>query len=731
MRGFLTINKVYDDRVERVNIERDNTVTDGFGISITNLLTSSPFRSMRDFQLGYWAAGSGTHYDTENYSEAQADSIRNCLYELSDPVSSVDGYGLESIIQADEGFAITVEQKWVEDDDVVYTTSGGVFAKLPPQNITSIEGDAIRAKITIDKEGLVGETLREFGLYINNPEGYQDEDRMILAAYKPLMDPIEKTNEFSIDLEWVIDFSNSDFFSDKIAESIYWVPTVKGVDPGDQYTESIVPGSLFVAQVETLNPTHTSGTLIYSEEGDAVKGTHYSLTGSSVVFQKGEQLKQNVVRAIGTGWFTPKVLRLGLSSYDGDRNIADKFYYGKPSYIDFVLPSSGTAPQLTFDSAVIPDTTQTILLDSSSTEPLTVYFDVSAEAGGTYTGPLSITIPSGVTSHDFTVTATAGFDYIVSAHNPVVTTKNLVGNSTIFDSHFVTEPLLGYADVSSAPEDFNSPNDRRFRNFIGGPSYFHVAVSATKDYQTDTTYLSTTPPPQPFLLKTQDASGPLSYGGSQIVYVPKEYYVWPGSDYKAPFMTESEVPNQVDGLSRSTGLSGASNYEATAASHALSLFVKDFTSATIPGASEDDDTIRNSEHFALELQYSTGEYTRTIFSWSGGVVSASGTETVGISNLTPVVTSVGDGWYRVGIVSTGAGSLIGTKLSYRVYPHVISSMNVDSTAPLDVSGTMCAGLQFETGTAPTTYVPKADQFNTPIGGVNSASVGTTETRFTL
>ena len=110
MRGFLTIKKVYEDRVEDVRIERDNTITDGFGIAITNLLTSSPDRKMRDFQLGYWQAGSGTHYDTETYSEAQPDSIRNCLYELASPVSSVDGYGIESIIQADEEVAITVEE---------------------------------------------------------------------------------------------------------------------------------------------------------------------------------------------------------------------------------------------------------------------------------------------------------------------------------------------------------------------------------------------------------------------------------------------------------------------------------------------------------------------------------------------------------------------------------------------------------------------------------------------
>lgn len=732
MRGFLTINKVYDDRVESVRIERDNTITDGFGIAITNLLTSSPDRKMRDFQLGYWQAGSGTHYDTETYSEAQPDSIRNCLYELASPVSSVDGYGIESTIQADEEIAITVEQKWKQDSQVVYTTSGGVFAVIPPQNTTTIEGDAIRVKLTLDKEGLVGKTLREFGLYINNPEGFQDDDRPILAAYKVLMDPIEKTNEFSIDLEWVIDFANSDFFSDKIAESIYFVPTVKGVDPGDQYTKALSATEQFNVQAETLNPVGTSGTLQLYLSGDAVEGTHYTITSTSAVFLQGEQLKTFRVQNVGEGWFTPKTLRLGLSSFDGDRTIVDKFFYGKPPYIDFVLTASADAPELEFDSAVIADTTQTILLDSSSTEPLTVYFDVSAEAGGTYTGPSSITIPSGVTSHDFTVTATAGFDYVVSAHNPIVQAVgqvNRVGNSVNFDVD-VREPLLGYSDVSSAPEDFDSPNDRRYRNFIGAPSYFHIGNQRTKDYQTSSTY--TTAPPQPFLLKTQDASGPLAYGGSQIVYVPKEYYVWPESDHSAPYITESRVPLQEDGLGRSSDMSvGRYPYTLSATTMTLSLFVRDFGTATIPGASEDDDTIANSKYFTTEVAFSNGSYGRTTWVWTAGVPSAHATSQDGLS-LASNVAVVGDGWYRVSITAILLTEEVGSEMYYKVYPHALGSGTmVDTTTPTDVSGTMMTGLMLEEGSSVEPYTPVLDCFDTPIGGVRTNNSGQTETRFTL
>ena len=728
MRGFLTIKKVYEDRVEDVRIERDNTITDGFGIAITNLLTSSPDRKMRDFQLGYWQAGSGTHYDTENYSEAQPDSIRNALYELASPVSSVDGYGIESIIRADDGVAITVEEKWLPDTEIVYTTSGGVFAKLPPQNVTTIEGDAIRVKLTIDREGLVGETLREFGLYMNNPEGYQDDDRCILAAYKVLMDPIEKTNEFSIDLEWVIDFSNGDFFSDKIGESMYFVPTVKGVEPGDQYTTSLSATGRFTPRVESLNPVATSGTLVFGLGGDAVSGTHYVLTSSSLEWTQGEQLKSVTVINTGTGWFTPKTLRLSLSSFDGDKTIADSFIHGKPSYLDIVLTSPESAPQLEFDSAVIPDTTQTILLDSSSTEPLTVYFDVSAEAGGTYTGPTSVTIPSGVTSHDFTVTATAGFDYIVSAHNGFGT-SNRVGNSTNFEVN-TPEPLLGYADVSSSPEDFDSPNDRRYRNFIGAPTYYHVGNQRTKDYQTTTSY--TVEPPQRFLLNTQDDDGPLPYGGSQIVYVPKEYYVWPGSDYAAPYITESRIPTQVDGVGRSSEMQ-VDRYPYTLSAgtaFTLGMFVKDFGTATIPGASDDDDTINSSRYFSMEIAFSNGSHARGTWEWDSGLTLYSVSQDGLVFANT--IEDVGDGWWRVTMRITGTSEEVGSEMSYKIYPHHLDSgITVDSSAPLDVSGTMMAGLMLEEGSSTPDYAPQIDCFGTPIGGVRVNSGGQTETRFTL
>jgi len=735
MRGYLTVKKVYEDRVEIVPVDHDNTVTDGFGIAITNLLTSSPFRKMRDFQLGYWAAGSGTHYDSENYSDAQPDSVRNCLYELASPVSSVDGYGLESTIRADEGSAITVETKWVEDKDVVYTTSGGVFAKLPPQNVTTIEGDAIRVKLNLDREGLVGQTLREFGLYIANPEGHKDEDLMILAAYKPLMEPIEKTNEFSIDLEWVIDFANSDFFSDKIAESIYWYPTVKGVEPGDQFTKALSSGDLFIAQVETLNPVQSSGLLVFSSTGDAVEGVHYSLTASSLLFTPGEQKMNQVVRNIGEGYFTPKTLKLHLLSYSGDRNIADKFYYGKPSTMEFVLTSSATAPQLEFDSATIADTTQTILLDSSSTEEMTVYLEVSSN-GGTYNGPYTVTIPSGVTSHDFTIDAVAGFDYIVSAHNPVAPTygrMNRVGNSVNFDSHEVLDPLLGYRDVSSSPGDFDSPNDRRYRNFVGGPSYFHVGNQRTKDYQTSTTY--TADPPQPFILKTLDASGPLPYGGSQVVYVPKEYYVWPGSDYAAPYITESRVPLQVDGLGRSSGMQVERfPYDVSSATTwTLSMFVRDFGTATLTGVPDEDDTIASSKYFTTEVALGNGSYVRMVWEWNSGVVSPLVGTSNGLSVGSTSVDTIGGGWYRVAFTAAGfVSSYIGEEMSYKVYPHVLDSGTmVDTSVPVDVSGTMMAGLMFEQGPSADPYYPAMDCFNTPIGGVRTNNSGQTETRFTL
>ena len=358
--------------------------------------------------------------------------------------------------------------------------------------------------------------------------------------------------------------------------------------------------------------------------------------------------------------------------------------------------------------------------------------------GGTYYSPSSVTIPATTTSFQFSISAESGYDYVLSAHNPVDTTPftggkvNRVGNSVNFDVN-VREPLLGYSDVSSSPEDFDSPNDRRYRNFIGAPSYFHIGNQRTKDYQTSSTY--TTAPPQPFLLKTQDASGPLAYGGSQIVYVPKEYYVWPESDYAAPYITESRVPLQVDGLGRSSGMQvGRYPYTLTSnTTYSIGLFVKDFGTATIPGASEGDDTIANSKYFSIEMALGGGAFSRRTFVWNPDSTLSWHSVDASVLGGFHNIQDIGDGWYRVRMSITGVPlDAVGQDFYYKIYPHTLGSgPMVGSSVPTDVSGTMMTGLMLDEGTALDPHHPQIDCFGTPLGGVRTSNSGITETTFTL
>ena len=165
----------------------------------------------------------------------------------------------------------------------------------------------------------------------------------------------------------------------------------------------------------------------------------------------------------------------------------------------------------------------------------------------------------------------------------------------------------------------------------------------------------------------------------------------------------------------------------------MSMFVKDFGTATIPGASEDDNTIANSKYFTTEVSLGNGSYARMVWVWNSGVVTAHGGSSNSLSVGSTSVTSLGDGWYRVAFTAAGfTSSDIGQELSYKVYPHALGSGTmVDTATPTDVSGTMMTGLMFEQGPSADPYYPALDCFNTPIGGVRTNNSGQTETRFTL
>ena len=752
MIGYVTVKKVYDDREEVVYIERDNTLTDGLSMSLTNLMTSPPSAHIKDFQLGYFQLGDAAHNSNENYSSAQPDSVKKSLYSLARAYPLVDSYGIESTLEVVHRDAIRVKEKWKKEIDTVFTTSSVVAAVLNPEWVSTFDDGILRIKINIDKEAAVGNNIKEFGLFIANPERHLDADRIVMAAYKSLETPIAKTNEFAIDLEWSIDFSKGDFYSDRLGEAMYFYPTVKEVPSGDQYAKYVRAGQTYNALVETMNPIKEGGYLHYELSGDAVEGVHYNITPSSPVFiPKGDESLQLRVQALPNAlYYGNKTLDINLKDFTGDKDVTEYFRFGKPNKLQVNIRSNLALPIAEFSSVTVPpggvvtdldipegtyvaswgagggtSALAAVTLNKACLDDVHVFLDISGDGLAAVAGGNVLTIPAGETTGYFTLIGSPGYDYYVSATNLVFGESyyNTVAFPNYFRSMEVPKPLVDYNYINANRGKFNSLNDRPYRLSVGGPSHFYPGIISNHDYKVDSTYSA--PPQQNILLKTYEVDdSPDLQRRSDIVYIPKEFYAYPTPDGSPVYITESYAGSEQDAANRTNGTEPQEKYfTSSMTTVALSVHCKNFSSIQMAGAADGDDMILSSKYFALELGSSgygdlplgiIGEETvascRAVFRWDGATLAVDSLTTGGDFTASANLSSIGNGWYRAWLVATVPASVcegtlghslsengLGAQQYYKLYPCVTSSLRTPSydSIPQDVSGTQFAYLQYE------------------------------------
>jgi hypothetical protein len=78
------------------------------------------------------------------------------------------------------------------------------FAEIPEYRKITHKDRSNRYRIFLDKDMAPNKTITELGLFIKNPNVDYKTDKPILAAYKVLDNPIQKTNEFEILIDWTI-----------------------------------------------------------------------------------------------------------------------------------------------------------------------------------------------------------------------------------------------------------------------------------------------------------------------------------------------------------------------------------------------------------------------------------------------------------------------------------------------------------------------------------------------
>lgn len=209
MKGLVTINKINaDGSKETLLKEGCNILTDGFGISVVNVFTSDGSENSDDLRIGYFQLGTSGYSTDPDWTDHLPSATASNFYELSGPLSSVSEYGADTTLKAVSRNIITVVNPFAEASALKYQYENQILCEFEDDAVSNILDTHINCKFTIDEKGAVGKSLKEFGLFVRNPEHHKDFDRPVLAAYKLLADPIEKTDEFSLDIEWVIDVSN-------------------------------------------------------------------------------------------------------------------------------------------------------------------------------------------------------------------------------------------------------------------------------------------------------------------------------------------------------------------------------------------------------------------------------------------------------------------------------------------------------------------------------------------
>lgn len=351
MIGEVTVTKVFKDGRREVVIKKDrNMITDGMGIALINLFCSNPLNPrnrVSNFKIGYFQVGASSiisdSVSTEvfdSWNGGLIDAIGNNFYELS-AAFDASAYGDSTTLEAVKRKILTVTNPFADADELSYTYKDVDLIRFendPVANVNENEG-SIRVKINVDEEAAVGQTIREFGLFITNPEGHFGRDKPALAAYKTLYNPIEKTADFSLDIDWAILFNEVDSELGSHTKVKFKPKVVKDYQNREVIYATFLDASASErVYIETPVPVEEDTLIGFSLSSDdgAVNNVHYKIdasalsgvtiarnTNSTYIDISGSQ-KIGYNPTAGSDQYETKRLYLTLSSVKGPRGIVSK-----------------------------------------------------------------------------------------------------------------------------------------------------------------------------------------------------------------------------------------------------------------------------------------------------------------------------------------------------------------------------------------------------------------------
>jgi len=626
MKGLVTITKVYKngDR-EIVCSKSPNILTQGFAFDMVNLMTAGAKADTSKYKFGYFQLGTSSYYDDSSWTDSLPfTSVRN-FSRLHSPIATASDYGLNTSLELTTRNCLVYDEDFVSLEDITYSTEPAVLGILNENNCFPLQlpGDdenGVVIKITLDYGALVGKSIKEFGLYTRDPDISTSEDTPILSCYKSLTDPIEKTDEFMVEIDWLIQFVGTSKRMQDRASLISFYPA--GIKPkiADRYAVQNVgymeAGETREVIIETQIPTAEDAYLYYNvyENGHlginnyAVSGEHWCIVDdeglvtsafdSPIFWPKNTtQIKFTVSALPSNNFFGQKTLAFELSSYTGRDKFIDFNEYLDGNVNVWHIRSDKTAPSLGFSSTTYSTTAGFALSSAvSSNGPIyetSAFVDVSTNAasymfgtrgplGGsiTYTGPYDASdgyhvIPLYGSIQPFAVSTDAASQFNISLLNtpsgePIynLNTYSLDLRSSFqrptYTSGTGVPPDINYLDISANRNDISIGYEGPWTVENGMFTTANLEGFPTASVQSCYDLYETQPPDGVIMRHFLHGSQPDGILPASFFYSPQELYVWPDDAEKNQLFVGAagkRRPGQYDYLQDGTGRRSGGDWE--------------------------------------------------------------------------------------------------------------------------------------------------------------------------
>ena len=562
MIGEVTITKVYKDGTREVVLNKDrNMITDGLGISLVNMFTLNPQNpryTLDNFKLGYFQIGTSSVVgkglikgEFDKWESTMEDSTGNNFYELASSLT-VDEYGQDTTLKPTQKKILTVTNPFEDAIDLNYVYEDASLVQFEYDPVSKLVDGAVHVKIHLDENSCNGQDISELGLFIKNPEVFESRDRPCLAAYKSLFYPITKSEDFSIDIDWVLHFSDETLAYKGKADSryIYFSPSTKfdrvGAAPFVKYLTSL---KSYEVVVETPIPVEEDSYLYYDLGGDALSGIHYEITSgqSPILFEKGSSRKKIKVKAnriTDIYYHSPKILSLKLRSFTGQRDIPDPVKVDfsneflvhihaasafKPPVVELITPTTtlDTDQNLEVSAHITYNNGQSLKL----AEDIQVYLHLSGRELSTSSTVL--TISAGDSSGVVSVATTGTGDVTVSTYNTLSATSYY--NEMMHSNDFRFTRALSSTDIdpnllfehknSFIPKDGSGFYTDTFGSWATKYAWF--AGDPTLKVHSNNDLWTAFPPLDIFTqVSSLEASAPDGQQPAQLCYTPCSLYAW-------------------------------------------------------------------------------------------------------------------------------------------------------------------------------------------------------------